>query len=160
MITRVDTCLLNTCMRMILHCHGFLGIISRDVLKYFILSQRVAIFAVSCEPETRSLSVEIIRDGKIVLADLLDHVLIIRGSLFLFFLLLDRLSKYIVIAFTNVIYINNLLFDLVSCLIWVVDNLNLLFFIRVFKCHNILLSFANELLWVLCLYPAVFYILL
>lgn len=57
----MNTRLLHVNMRVLLHGHGLLGIVGSDVLKYFSLSQRVAILVVACEPQPWRLRIEIVR---------------------------------------------------------------------------------------------------
>jgi hypothetical protein len=100
-IARMNTSLFDTRVRMVLHRHSFLSIISRNVLKHFFLSQRISIFRVSCEPKTRSLSIKIISYREVILSNSFN-LDIARGH-FLFLLLLCWLCKHVIIIITHVV---------------------------------------------------------
>jgi hypothetical protein len=55
--------LLQPCVRVVLHRHRLLGVISCNVLEHLVLGQRKIVFRVSRQPQSRCAGVEVVGDA-------------------------------------------------------------------------------------------------
>ena len=127
MITWMNTRLFHIKVWVLFHRYSFFCIISSNIFKNFGLTKRISFFIETCQPKTRSLSVEIICYAKIVFSDFQDQAarftIIVSYFLFLHFLFCKHIVT-IVIIIIDVVEVEDAVATLSWLIIIVIYNLH------------------------------------
>ena len=137
-ITRMDTRLFYSQMRVIFEGHCFISIVRHHIFKNFLLSQNLTTFIVAKEPKPRSLIVEVVCDAQIIRSYFLYCIFFIMHYVL-------SSSKYIniIVLLINIIYIYGFL---------VLISFNIFYiYCLIINIHCILIfTFLFSLIRVLC----------